>query len=105
MFPPPRPTPTAPSRACVRSRKTASRDFFRSGVTHARNFSSKSLNSRQVAEPAATKTVSGVRYYGLRYYSPSNGRWLSRDPMEEAGGANLYGFVRNNPINAMIRMA
>jgi RHS repeat-associated protein len=39
-------------------------------------------------------------YYGYRYYNPSTGRWLSRDPAEEdEGGPNLYGFVGNNPIN------
>jgi RHS repeat-associated protein len=36
-------------------------------------------------------------YYGYRYYSASLGRWLSRDPMEERGGHNLYGFVQNDP--------
>ena len=35
----------------------------------------------------------------MRWYSPSTGRWFSRDPIEEQGGANLYGFVRNNPVN------
>jgi len=25
-------------------------------------------------------------------------RWLSRDPIEEDGGLNLYGFVDNEPI-------
>ncbi len=63
-------------------------------------------------------------YYGYRYYSPSLGRWLSRDPMGEysfelsrqvaakncnllqpdaaqvAASANLYCFVGNNPINS-----
>lgn len=27
------------------------------------------------------------------------GRWLSRDPIQERGGKNLYGFVSNNPLN------
>jgi uncharacterized protein RhaS with RHS repeats len=27
------------------------------------------------------------------------GRWLTRDPLQEAGGINLYGFVKNNPVN------
>src|SRR5260221_13930076 len=36
-------------------------------------------------------------YYGYRYYSPSTGRWLNRDPLHEEGGANLYCFVRNTP--------
>lgn len=31
------------------------------------------------------------------FYNPSAGRWLSRDPIEEAGGRNLYGFVNNSP--------
>ena len=29
-----------------------------------------------------------------------DGHFLSRDPLEEAGGVNLYGFVNNNPVNA-----
>ena len=35
---------------------------------------------------------------GFRYYNPSTGRWLSRDPIEEQGGVNLYGMVGNNPV-------
>jgi len=38
-------------------------------------------------------------YYGYRYYSPELGRWLSRDPVGEIGGLNLYAFVRNDPID------
>jgi len=41
----------------------------------------------------------GLYYYGYRYYAPEMGAWLSRDPMEEAGGMNLYVFSRNNGIN------
>jgi len=36
---------------------------------------------------------------GLRYYNPSAGRWLSRDPIEEQGGVNLYGMVGNDPLS------
>ena len=35
-------------------------------------------------------------YYGYRYLK--DGRWLSRDPIGERGGKNLYACVRNNPI-------
>jgi hypothetical protein len=36
---------------------------------------------------------------GRRYYNPSTGRWLSRDPIGEKGGLNLYGFVSNRPVS------
>jgi RHS repeat-associated protein len=39
----------------------------------------------------------GLVYYNFRYYSPDLGRWLSRDPIEEEGGVNLYAMV--NTIN------
>ncbi len=41
----------------------------------------------------------GLLYYGFRYYSPELGRWLNRDPIEEEGGYNLYGFVYNSPLD------
>ncbi|WLE97272.1 MAG: RHS repeat-associated core domain-containing protein [Candidatus Electrothrix communis] len=43
--------------------------------------------------------VTGLYYYGYRYYSPELGRWLSRDPIGEDGGLNLYGFVKNDSVN------
>lgn len=39
-----------------------------------------------------------LHYYGYRWYDASNGRWLNRDPIEESGGLNLYGFVGNNGV-------
>jgi len=44
---------------------------------------------------------SGVHYYGFRHYDPKTGRWPSRDPIEEAGGMNLYGMVGNSPLNGI----
>jgi RHS repeat-associated protein len=38
-------------------------------------------------------------YFGYRYYSPQYGRWLSRDPLREAGGFNLYAYCGNDPVN------
>jgi uncharacterized protein RhaS with RHS repeats len=35
----------------------------------------------------------------LRYFNPLNGKWLSRDPITEKGGLNLYGFIGNNGVN------
>jgi RHS repeat-associated protein len=34
-----------------------------------------------------------------RYYDPSTGRLLTRDPLGYGGGMNLYGYVTNNPVN------
>ena len=36
--------------------------------------------------------------YEYRAYSPRLGKWANRDPIEEAGGENLYGFGYNNPM-------
>jgi RHS repeat-associated protein len=41
---------------------------------------------------------SGLSLYLYRAYDPNLQRWLNRDPIEEMGGANLYGYVGNNPI-------
>lgn len=40
----------------------------------------------------------GLLYYGLRYYNPSTGRWINRDPIGEAGGVNLYNMVSNDLV-------
>jgi RHS repeat-associated protein len=34
-----------------------------------------------------------------RPYEPNMQRWLTRDPIGEQGGLNLYGYVGNNPVN------
>jgi hypothetical protein len=44
---------------------------------------------RRKIRPTTTKTASGIPY------------WPSRDPIEEEGGINLYGFAWNDPSNAI----
>lgn len=46
-----------------------------------------------------TDDETGLVYYGFRYYDPSKGRFLNRDPIGEAGGLNLYQFIGNDPVN------
>ena len=41
----------------------------------------------------------GLVYYNYRYYSPELGRWITRDPIGERGGWNLYGMAGNRTIN------
>ncbi len=43
-------------------------------------------------------TETGLYYYGYRFYHPSLMRWLNRDPIEEEGGLNLYGFCGNGAV-------
>jgi RHS repeat-associated protein len=41
----------------------------------------------------------GLYLTQYRAYDPNTGRWLSRDPIAENGGINLYTYVGENPIN------
>jgi RHS repeat-associated protein len=64
----------------------------------------------QISNPAISNTFkfstkyfdaeTGLYYYGHRYYQSESGRWVSRDPIAELGGANLYAGMLNDPINA-----
>jgi RHS repeat-associated protein len=45
-----------------------------------------------------TDPETGLDLLGHRYYDPSAGRFLTRDPIGYAGGINLYGFAGNNPV-------
>ncbi|GEM_PF-3339778 len=40
---------------------------------------------------------SGLKLLGHRYYDPSTGRFLTRDPVKD--GRNWYGYCGNNPAN------
>jgi RHS repeat-associated protein len=42
---------------------------------------------------------SGLDMAVYRFYDPDLGRWLSRDPIGETGGINLYAYVLNSPVN------
>ena len=53
-------------------------------------FSSKEWNDNE-----------GLYYYGFRFYDPNLQRWLNRDPIQEGGGINLYGFVGNDPMDLL----
>jgi len=41
---------------------------------------------------------SGLFLTLYRAYDPETGRWISRDPLGEDGGMNLYAYVSNGPI-------
>ncbi len=56
-------------------------DFFR------HRFSTKYFDSE-----------TALYYYGYRFYHPTLMRWLTRDPIEEEGGVNLYALCVNCPV-------
>lgn len=41
---------------------------------------------------------SGLVVFGMRYYDPQLGRWISTDPAGFVDGFNLYAYVHNNPL-------
>ena len=41
----------------------------------------------------------GLIYYNWRHYDPVHGAWLGRDPIGVDGGANLYAFCGNRPMD------
>jgi RHS repeat-associated protein len=43
--------------------------------------------------------ASGLYLTMYRVYDPQTGRWLSKDPIREEGGVNLYAHVGGNPVN------
>lgn len=44
--------------------------------------------------------VTGLYQMGYRWYNPSIGRWLSRDPIGLGGGANTHSAFNNEPSQA-----
>lgn len=82
----------------------ASGDFFQNPNTMRLANRRQPLKTRPENTLPPPKTASGVLYYGYRYYDPTTGRWPSRDPIEEDGGLNLYGFVNNDGVNEWDRL-
>ncbi len=42
--------------------------------------------------------TTGLYYFRNRWYDPTIGRWISKDPIGIQGGINLYEFCEGNPI-------
>jgi RHS repeat-associated protein len=43
----------------------------------------------------------GLIRFGARDYDANVGRWTAKDPSRFEGGANLYAYVNNNPVNQL----
>jgi RHS repeat-associated protein len=73
--------------------KNAYRHFFLQAQNRGPALNNRILSTKYLDD------TTGWYYYGYRYYSPELGRWLSRDPVGEEGGANRYSAVRNSLMN------
>ena len=71
---------------------------------------SDAFNSSGGVEPCATfggqvggyrDAETGLVLFGQRYYDGFLGQWISRDPIGESGGVNLYSYVGGNPVNRL----
>jgi len=95
-------------------RKNRARKFFLSPLETRRGDRLRARHPRREKADTFTKTASGMSYYGFRFYSPSMGRFLNRDPINEPGSQlvrdvkkggsvreelNLYAFVGNDSVN------
>lgn len=45
--------------------------------------------------------VTGLYYYGMRYYCPWLARWTCTDPAGTIDGLNVYAFVKGNPVTSV----
>jgi RHS repeat-associated protein len=71
-------------------------ETYTAGTQGERNryrFSTKYLDNE-------VETTEGTYYYRYRSYAVAMGRWLSRDPIGEDGGVNLYGMVGNSSVGS-----
>ncbi len=73
---------------------THSRHRARSRVSVSAFGRSRRHGAEKAQIPRGGRAVSG-----RRYYDPKQGRFVGRDPIEEQGGLNLYGFCGNNSVN------
>jgi RHS repeat-associated protein len=66
-------------------------------------------DAQQTDEPTCEFIFTGRRYdsetglyfYRARYYSPTLGRFISRDPTEFRGGSNLYQLMNGGPLTTV----
>lgn len=50
---------------------------------------------------SSKRSICGLVNFGLRFYDPQIGRWITPDPMGYADGSNLYAYVMNSPTNRL----
>ena len=74
------------------------------GVTAIRNASNQTIAASQYGnrfmfQGREYSAVTGFYNFRARWYAPTIGRWLNKDPIGLEGGLNLYAFCGNDPVN------
>ena len=66
--------------------------------TNMATFQYANYYAHQTSGLLLTRNIAGLPG---REYDAGTGRWLSRDPIDENGGLNLYGYVLDDPTSAV----
>lgn len=45
--------------------------------------------------------LTGLCFFGRRFYDPFSAVWLTQDPLGHVAGPNLYAYVKNNPLTTV----
>jgi len=74
------------------------------GVTVIKNaggavIAASAYGNRFMFHGGACSAVTGLYNFRARWYDPSTGRWLSKDPIGISGGLNMYAFCGDDPVN------
>jgi RHS repeat-associated protein len=106
--PPPVPAEVAVEQSAARHKPPPEEDTLAGNAAKSPTKPPKGPNGGKTCNPLVSNHLEQpdnpgpgmcVSFYGYRYYDPVTGRWPSRDPIEERGGINLYGFVGNDGVN------
>jgi RHS repeat-associated protein len=76
------------------------------GVTTIKNaggavITASQFGNRFMFQGREYSTATALYNFRARWYAPTLGRWLSKDPIGLEGGLNLYAFCGNNAVNSI----
>ncbi len=67
--------------------------------TNRQQLSRSAIGNRILWQGREYSWTTGLYYFRNRWYGPTIGRWISKDPIGINGGLNVYAFCGNDPIN------
>lgn len=71
-------------------------------------YTMNAFGKEEISEPllnpwrfSSKRSTCGLILFGIRFYDPSLGRWLTPDPSGFTDGPNLYAYTFNSPLNRL----